>query len=287
MSRTPNTTLALRVWRWFFLGFCALVLVFLATPILVIVPLSFNTEPYFTFTRAMLHLDPAGFSLHWYHSFLQSPDWMLALRNSFVVAISAAGVATLFGTSAALGLSRAAMPWRRVITSLLIAPMIVPVVVSGAGMFFFYASIGLVHSLLGIILAHAALGAPFVVITVSATLVSFDATLIRASASLGASPLQTVLHVVMPLVLPGIASGALLAFVTSFDEIVIVLFLADYNQRTIPIQMWNGVREQLSPVILAAATLLILASVAILVLVELLRRRSERLQGVGEQAVTS
>ena len=149
MLRSPYTSRALRVWRWFFLSFCALVLVFLALPNSVIVPLSFNTEPYFTFTRAMLHLDPAGFSLRWYHSFLQSPDWMLAVRNSFVVAISAAGLATLLGTSAALGLSRAAMPWRRVITGLLIAPMIVPVVVSGAGMFFFYASVGLVHSLPG------------------------------------------------------------------------------------------------------------------------------------------
>ena len=104
--------------------------------------------------------------------------------------------------------------------------------------------------------AYAALGAPFVIITVTATLAGFYQRLVRASASLGASPLHTLLHVIVPLVLPGIASGALLAFVTSFDEVVVVLFLADYNQRTIPIQMWNGVREQLSPVILAAAMLL-------------------------------
>jgi putative spermidine/putrescine transport system permease protein len=278
MARATYWTPGRWAWRWLFLSVCTLVLIFLAAPILVIVPLSFNTEPYFTFTRAMVHLDPAGFSLDWYRSLLQNPDWMLALRNSLTIAISATALATLLGTSAALGLSRSEMPYRRAITSVLIAPMIVPIVVSGAGMFFFYASIGLVHTLPGIILAHAVLGAPFVVITVTATLAAFDQTLVRASASLGASPLYTVLHVVAPLVLPGIASGALIAFVVSFDEVVVVLFLADYNQRTIPIQMWNGVREQLSPVILAAATLLVGASVALLILVEMLRRRNVRLQ---------
>jgi putative spermidine/putrescine transport system permease protein len=129
-------------------------------------------------------------------------------------------------------------------------------------------------------LAHTALGIPFVVITVTATLIGFDQNLIRASQSLGANTITTFRKVVMPLILPGVISGALFAFVTSFDEVVVVLFLAGFEQRTIPRQMWAGIREQISPTILAVATILITFSVILLATVELLRRRSERLRGV-------
>jgi putative spermidine/putrescine transport system permease protein len=158
--------------------------------------------------------------------------------------------------------------------------MIVPLIISAAGMFFFYSKIGLAQTFPGLIIAHATLGIPFVVITVTATLIGFDQNLIRASASLGAHPVLTFRKVILPLILPGVISGALFAFVTSFDEIVVVLFLSGFEQRTIPRQMWVGIREQISPTILAVATILITVSVALLATVELLRRRSERLRGI-------
>jgi putative spermidine/putrescine transport system permease protein len=132
-----------------------------------------------------------------------------------------------------------------------------------------------------VILAHTALGTPFVVITVTATLTGFDHSLTRAAANLGASPSRTFFKITMPLILPGVISGGLFAFVTSFDEVVIVLFLASAEQRTIPREMWSGIREQISPTILAVATILVLISIALLTTVELLRRRSERMRGLS------
>lgn len=158
--------------------------------------------------------------------------------------------------------------------------MIVPLVITAVGMYFFYAPLGLTNNLFGIILAHTALGTPFVVITVTATLIGFDHSLTRAASSLGASPAYTFFKITMPLVLPGIISGALFAFATSFDEVVAVLFLAGVEERTIPRQMWSGMREQLSPTILAVATILVVLSVALLTTLELLRRRNERLRGI-------
>jgi putative spermidine/putrescine transport system permease protein len=161
--------------------------------------------------------------------------------------------------------------------------MIVPLIISATGMFFFYTSIGLAQTHLGIILAHTALGTPFVVITVTATLVGFDQSLIRAAQNLGAAPTTVFFRVIMPLILPGVISGGLFAFITSFDEVVVVLFLADFDQRTIPLQMFSGLREQISPTILAVATLLVLISIMLLTTLELLRRRSERLRGLSPQ----
>ena len=161
--------------------------------------------------------------------------------------------------------------------------MIVPLIISAAGMYFFYSKIGLSSTHFGVILAHAALGAPFVVITVTATLVGFDHSLIRAAAMLGASPTYTFFKIIMPLILPGVISGALFAFITSFDEVVVVLFVGSYEQRTIPWQMFSGIREQISPTILAVATLLVAVSIMLLTSVELLRRRSEKLRGITPQ----
>jgi putative spermidine/putrescine transport system permease protein len=147
-------------------------------------------------------------------------------------------------------------------------------------MFFFYSRIHLSQTYLGVIMAHAILGTPFVIITVTATLVGFDKSLVRAANSLGAGPITTFRRVQMPLILPGVVSGGLFAFITSFDEVVAVLFLASPEQRTIPRQMWSGIREQISPTILAVATLLVILSIILLTVLELLRRRSERLRGI-------
>ena len=262
LSRTrPADGLA---WKIVYNLICASIYLFLIAPILVIIPLSFNAEPYFTFTSGMLHLDPAAYSLRWYREIVANDEWLLAMRNSFVIGIFATIIATALGTVAALGLANSRMPYRNTVMALLLSPMIVPVIITAAGMYFFYSSVGLSQTFTGIILAHAALGTPFVVITVTATLSGFDRSLVRAAASLGASPVRGFFDVVVPLILPGVISGGLFAFITSFDEVVAVLFLSGAEQRTIPRQMWAGIREQISPTILAVATL----------------RRNERLRGI-------
>ncbi|MCG6115000.1 MAG: ABC transporter permease [Mesorhizobium sp.] len=271
-----------RTWYYAFRIICGLIFFFLIAPILVMVPLSFNAQPYFTYTREMLSFDPDGYSLRWYREFFNSTSWLNSIRNSVVIAICATLVATGLGTLAALGLSRKHMPFRGLIMGILISPMIVPLIISAAGMFFFYSSINLAQTFTGVILAHAALGTPFVIITVTATLVGFDHTLTRAAASLGASPALAFRKITLPLIMPGVISGALFAFITSFDEIVIVLFVAGVEQRTIPREMWSGIREQISPTILAVATILVIMSIALLTVVELLRRRSDRIRGMTQ-----
>jgi putative spermidine/putrescine transport system permease protein len=290
-----------KVWHYTYLVLCAAIFLFLIAPILIVMPLSFNAEPYFTFTDKMLAFDPEGYSLRWYDRLLTfgmaNPDavrdgswwadtwensaWIRAAKNSVIIGFFSTLLATVLGTVAALGLSRPEMPFRRAIMAVLISPMIVPIIITATGLFFFYSMTGLAGSYVGIVMAHATLGIPFVIITVTATLVGFDRSLTRAAASLGADPVTTFFKIVMPLILPGVISGALFAFVTSFDEVVVVLFVAAHDQQTIPRQMWNGIREQISPAILSVATILVIISILLLTTVELLRRRSERLRGVS------
>ena len=270
-----------RVWYYTYRFICALIFIFLIGPIFVIIPLSFNAEPYFTFTPEMLSFDPAGYSLRWYQDFIGDINWQLAMQNSIIIAVAATLLSTSLGTLAALGLSQSSMPYKSTIMALLISPMIVPLIISAAGMYFFYSRIGLASTHVGVILAHAALGTPFVVITVTATLVGFDRTLIRAAQNMGANATTTFFRVIVPLILPGVISGALFAFITSFDEVVVVLFVGSVEQRTIPWAMFSGIREQISPTILAVATCLVLLSIALLTTLEMLRRRSERLRGMS------
>ena len=289
-----------RIWHYTRLAICGLIFLFLVAPILIVMPLSFNAEPFFTFTEKMLAFDPAGYSLRWYDLLLTQPSvpndvprdsawwarvwneaaWVNAAKNSLIIGFFSTVLATVLGTVAALGLSRPEMPYRKAIMAILISPMIVPIIITATGLFFFYSATGLAGSYIGVIMAHATLGIPFVIITVTATLSGFDHSLTRAAASLGAPPTTTFFKVTMPLILPGVISGALFAFVTSFDEVVVVLFIAAHDQQTIPRQMWNGIREQISPAILSVATILVVISVLLLTTVELLRRRSDRLRGV-------
>ena len=280
MALPAYTTTGERIWHYTFRVICGLIFFFLIFPILVIVPLSFNTVPFFTFTPEMLSLDPEGYSLRWYKDFFTSLNWQGAVWNSFIIAIFSTLIATFLGTLAALGLSRPHVPYRTAIMGVLISPMIVPLIISAAGMFFFYSRLNLQGTHVGVILAHAALSTPFVVITVTATLVGFDQSLIRASANLGASPTTTFFKIIVPLILPGVISGALFAFVTSFDEVVVVLFVGSFEQRTIPWQMFSGIREHISPTILAVATMLVIVAIMLLTSVELLRRRNERMRGM-------
>jgi putative spermidine/putrescine transport system permease protein len=275
-----------RAWFISFRVICGAILVFLITPILVIIPLSFNAEPYFTYPMP-------GFSLRWYEDFFvgeQSAVWHLAIKNSIIIGVFATLISVSLGTVAAVGLSNSRLPFKTLLMGLLISPMIVPLVITAVGMYFFYSQLGITPRqlseiwsglhLLPVIMAHAALGTPFVVITVTATLVGFDQSLTRASASLGADGLRTFFKVTVPLVLPGMISGALFAFITSFDEVVVVLFLAGVEEYTVPRRMFSGIREQISPTILAVATILVVLSICLLTVLELLRRRNERMRGL-------
>ena len=280
------------LWHYTFRVICGVIFVFLITPILVVMPLSFNAQDFFTFTPEMLRFDPDGYSLKHYKDFFTNNEWHRSFKNSLLIAPVATIVSVSLGTLAAIGLSQSHVPFKRAITAILISPMIVPLIISATGMFFFYSHvgnfledrIGLDKNFVGyvkVILAHSVLGIPFVIITVTATLVGFDSSLTRAAANMGADPVKTFFKIQMPLILPGVISGGLFAFITSFDEVVVVMFVGSTNQKTLPWQMFTGLREQISPTILAVATILVAISIALLVTLELLRRRSERLRGLS------
>ena len=258
---------------------------FLTLPLLVIVPLSFNAEPYFTFTEGMLRFEADAYSLRWYRAIIENEEWRRAIGNSFFIGIFATVVATVLGTLAAMALNNPRLPFRRAIGAFLISPMVTPIIVVAVGVYFFYTEIGVskltlgsfsLGPYIGIILAHAMIGAPYVVITVSASLAGFDHTLLKAARISGASPFTAFRRVQLPLMSPGVITGALFAFITSFDEVVIVLFMAGIQQRTIPREMWSGIREEISPTILAVATLLVIFAVIVLLTVEWLKYLNEK-----------
>ncbi|MGQ9365001.1 ABC transporter permease [Azospirillum sp. ST 5-10] len=250
----------------------SLVLVFLMAPILAIMPLSVSSGSYLTYPLP-------GLSLRWYADFVTSERWTGALKNSLIIGVSATVLSMILGTLAALGLAQWKSRLKPLVLAVVLSPMVVPLVITAVGVYFFFAPLGLTGSYLGLILAHTALATPFVVITVSATLQGFDTNLTRAAASLGAPPLQAFRRVTLPLILPGVASGALFAFATSFDEVVVVLFMAGPEQRTLPREMFSGIRENISPTITAVAVVLTVISVLLLACMEWLRRRAERLRG--------
>ena len=296
MALPSYATPTQRTYYYAYLFFCFVVFFFLIAPLVAIIPISFSRSPFMLFTEGMLAWppDPEAWSFRWYRymvgicedKVLTTPcgnKWMRGTVNSFFIGTISTLIATALGTLAALGLSRPHMPYKGLIMSILISPMIVPLIITAAGMFFFYAKINLVYTFTGIILAHVALSTPFVVITVTATLVGFDTNMTRASQSLGARPIRTFFKVIMPLILPGVISGALFAFITSFDEVVIVMFMASLDQLTIPKQMWAGIRQEISPVILCMATCLVALSIFLLTTVELLRRRSEKMRGISHR----
>ncbi|MGR3270692.1 ABC transporter permease [Thalassococcus profundi] len=277
----PYLTPGQVLWHYAFRVICGAIFVFLITPILVVMPLSFNAENFFTFTPEMLRFDPDGYSLKHYRDFLTNSEWTNAVWNSLRIAPVATLLSVSLGTLAAIGLSQSHVPGKRAIMAVLISPMIVPLIISATGMYFFYSKIGIVGTYWGVVLAHAVLGIPFVIITVTATLVGFDRSLVRAAANMGANPVTTFFRVQMPLILPGVISGGLFAFITSFDEVVVVIFIGSAELQTLPWQMFTGLREQISPTILAAATILVGISICLLTTVELLRRRSERIRGMS------
>lgn len=263
----PHTSLIERIWYFGLRGLAALTLLYLVLPVLAIVPLSFSSSTFLVYPIP-------SWSMRWYVNLVTSGEWQQAAKNSFIVAPSATLLATVLGTLAALGLAKAKFRGKAVLMAILISPMIVPVIVVGVGMYLFFAPLGLANTYAGLIMAHAALGVPFVVTTVGATLQGFDGNLVRASLSLGANPTRTFFRITLPVIAPGVISGALFAFATSFDEVVVTLFLAGADQTTLPRQMFTGIRENITPTIAALATILIVFSTCLLLVLEWLRGRN-------------
>jgi len=271
MTRQSTDTVGQRVANAGLGTLAALVLLFLVAPILIIVPLSFSSGSFF-------HYPLPGFSMRWYHDFFTSSFWLPSVWNSLIVGSAATFLATVLGTLAALGIWRSRFPGQALVLALLISPMVVPSIIVAVGVYFAFAPLGLTDGYSGLILAHTTLAVPFVVVTVLATLSGFDRTLLRAAASLGATPVTTFRRVTLPLILPGVLSGAVFAFAASFDEVVVALLLAGPGQRTLPRQMFAGINDNISLTITAAATMLIAVSLVLMVAVGQLRRRSERLR---------
>lgn len=244
---------------------------FMLAPIFAIIPLSFNSGSYLSYPLQ-------GFSWQWYEAVFAPTPWMPALWNSLTIGGTVMLLATVLGTLAAYGLNFADFPGKRLVAVLLISPMVVPIVITALAVYIAFVPLHLVNSFAGLVLAHTVLAIPFVVITVSATLQGFDRNMPRAAASLGAGPLVAFFTITLPLTGPGILAGAVFAFVTSFDEVVVALFLAGPAQFTVPRRMFDALRDKLDPSIIALAVSLVTISTLLLVVMEGLRWRSERLR---------
>ena len=247
--------------------FGSLVIVFLIGPSLVIVPMGFSSG-------SILEFPPPGFSLQWYGKMLNDPSWTSAFLNSFVVAVGTAILATILGTLAALGLARGRIPFKGVANAVILSPLVVPVVVIAIGMFSLFVRWKITGSPLGLILAHTALAVPFVVVSVSTSLRTMDRNLEAAAANLGASPVRTFQRVTLPLILPGVLAGALFAFLSSWDEVVAAIFLSTTRFRTLPVVMWEQVRQVVDPTVASVATTLLVITTVALTLTVLVRRQA-------------
>ncbi|AWV22383.1 Spermidine/putrescine transport system permease protein potC [Roseomonas mucosa] len=258
MTRLPASRLVL----W---AFGLLVMLFLLGPLLAIVPLSFSAGSFLTYPLP-------GLSLRWYADFLTSDFWMPALRNSLVIGLGASAIATVLGTAAAFGLWRARFPGQTLVLGVLMTPLVMPSIIVAVALLLAFGPLGLTNSFAGMILAHAALGAPFVVTTVSTALAQFDPVLLRAASACGAGPGLAFRRVVLPRIAPGVAAGALFAFATSLDEVVVALFISGPAQRTLPRQMFSGLNDQISLTITAAATIMVALALLLLLALGWLRR---------------
>lgn len=249
--------------------FVSIVLIYLIFPVFVVAPVSFSSAKY-------LQFPPPGWSLQWYQNYFERPGWVPATFVSIRVAIITTILATTLGTAASLALVRGRFPGRNAINSFMVSPLVVPGIIVAIGIYFFYAQAKLVGNPLGLALAHTALAFPFVVTNVSATLHGFDERLEYAAMNLGADRWQTFRRVTLPIIRPGVFAGALFAFITSFDELIVALFVSGTGAVTLPRKMWDSLRQEIDPTIAAVSTILIAVSIAILLTAELLRQRSER-----------
>ncbi|MDA9393024.1 ABC transporter permease [Bradyrhizobium sp. CCBAU 45394] len=249
----------------------ALILLFLALPIVVVFVLSFSSAAYLTFP-------PPAFGLRWYEAYFGDSDWLDATWLSLWVAATVVALSTTLGTLAAIGIVRLPRPIRILTTALVLSPLIVPGIVVAIGLYYAFSRYGLVGSPIGLVLAHTCLAVPFVVTSVSASLAGIDPRLELAALSLGATPGATLWQVTLPLIRPGVLVGALFAFITSFDEVIIALFLSGSGAVTLPRRMWDDLRFQLNPTIAAVSTLTIILTAFLLATAHLMRRRAQQLK---------
>ena len=246
--------------------FTALVTLFLIAPSLTVIVMSFNAAD-------LLVFPPPGYSLRWYANFFSRTEWRTAAQNSFVIAVFTTLVSTVLGTMTALGLVRGRFPGRQLATAIFLTPMVVPVIVTAVAIYGLYAKLRLVGTLSGMVMAHTVLALPFVIINVSAVLQGVDWRLEQAARSLGASPMRALALVTVPLIRPGIVAGALFAFVTSFDDLVVALFVSGTRAVTLPVRMWAGIQFELNPTVAAVSAMLIAVSILAFATLELVRRR--------------
>jgi putative spermidine/putrescine transport system permease protein len=232
---------------------CLLIAVWLVAPTFVVVPMSFNE-------KKSLAFPPDGFSWQWYQNFFTNPDWSSSLFSSLKVASVTAVVATIVGTLAAFALDRMKSRASGFLRALLITPMVVPGVVLAVGIYAVYLDTHLVGTMTGFVLAHTMLAVPFVIIAVSASLEVFDKRLETAATSLGASRMTAFRTVTLPLIAPGILSGLLFAFVTSFDEIIVALFITSPYLKTLPVQIFSSITRDADPTVAAVGTILFITT---------------------------
>jgi putative spermidine/putrescine transport system permease protein len=245
-------------------------LLFLVLPALVAIPVSLTP-------RRFLSMPQGDYSLRHFEALFASPAWMSSFAQSAIIAVCAACVATVLGTLCAIGLWRIASRAAEAVRALLLLPLVVPPIISAMAFYRLFVPLGLMDTYAGMILAHAVLGAPLVLITVSASLAGFDPKLEQASRNLGASNLTTMRRVILPSIRPGVLAGALFAFITSWDEIVVTLFITKFSVYTLPRRMWNGIRENTDPTTAAAAVVLLGVTFAVFVIWALLQRRARPL----------
>lgn len=232
-------------------GFAILVVIFMISPIIAVMPISLSSGSFLSYPLP-------GLSFRWYEKILQPEPWMSSLANSLVIGLLSSALATVIGTLAALGLVRRGFRGRSIVLGVILLPMIVPAIVYAVAVYFFFARLGLNSTLPGMVIAHTVLALPFVVIPVLATLSQFDPNLVRAGYSLGGTPAQVFFRITLPNIAPGVLTGAIFAFATSFDEVIVAIFVAGADQRTLPIQMIDGIRDSIDPSILAVSTMLVI-----------------------------
>ncbi len=254
-----------RLWLYVLAGF---VMIFLMLPTLIVIPMSFSESQY-------LEFPPREWSLRWYRNYFDSVSWMQATATSFKAGILTMLVSTTVGTMAAYGLHTSRFRWTGPILALLLTPIIVPVILVGIGVFYAYVRLGLVNTLTGIVLAHSMLAIPLVVMVVSSALKSFDMNQELVARSLGASRPRAFFLVTLPQIRFAVITGAVLSFLTSFDEVIVALFISGGPNSTLTRNMFAALRDQIDPTIAAISTLVVLLTSALLALSQLLGK-SER-----------
>ena len=247
---------------------CGLIAFYLILPILIVLPMSFSSAEFLTFP-------PPGLSLKWFQRYFRDSSWVDPTIVSLQVALMAMLLSTTLGTLASMALVRVRMRGKSLINTFILFPMIIPVIILSIALYSFLTRIGLLGSRAGLVLGHSLLCIPFVVITVSASLKGFDVTLEKAAMICGATRFRAFMKITFPIIRPGLISGALFAFIISFDEIVISMFICGINTKTLPMKMWEGIRMEVNPVIAAVSTLLILLSIVLLLSAEIVRRRTQ------------